>query len=320
MKEKEDDESRNISAQDFRSEDILVWYRRHYLNHTILSDETTRRLIKEAQVGDKKAMETLLRHNQRLIYKKASQNQGYGVPLIDMVQEANRGFIRAIIGFDLTRTTKLSTYAAWWMRQKMTIAPVQQSTAVSISRYRREKLQEMNQLISVMIQELGREPTDTEVIARAPEELRIERTIHLRNNFICSFDAVNAETNKSLYDYTPHEGMMTPEDVAIARDELIDFERHVQLIIDAIEAMDIEPWWREAFYMFYGINGRGTQFQKVVLREVVEELHVSGEGVRQAVKKIWARLKWRKGLPSRADFENILQGRSYLQEVVCAND
>jgi len=72
------------------------------------------------------AMDKLLLHNQRFLFNEARKffaklpwETKENVDVFDLMQIANFGLRRAILGFDLSRNLQLSTYATPWVRQAM---------------------------------------------------------------------------------------------------------------------------------------------------------------------------------------------------------
>ena len=57
--------------------------------------------------------------NLRLVVLFARKYLNRGVPLLDLVQEGNLGLMRAADKFDHRRGFRISTYAAWWIKQAL---------------------------------------------------------------------------------------------------------------------------------------------------------------------------------------------------------
>lgn len=68
------------------------------------------------QNADMEAAHTLICANLRFVVKVANEYRGYGLRLLDLVQEGNIGLMLAVKKFDPTRGTRLITYAVWWIR------------------------------------------------------------------------------------------------------------------------------------------------------------------------------------------------------------
>ena len=72
-------------------------------------------LAKRIKKGDKKAREHMIKANLRLVVKIARDYEGYGLPLLDLINEGNIGLMKGVERFDPRKGAKLSTYAAWWI-------------------------------------------------------------------------------------------------------------------------------------------------------------------------------------------------------------
>lgn len=66
--------------------------------------------------GDIDAAHKLVTSHLRLAAKVASGYRGYGLPLAELVSEANVGLMHAVERFDPERGFRLATYAMWWIR------------------------------------------------------------------------------------------------------------------------------------------------------------------------------------------------------------
>ncbi|MDT8443811.1 MAG: RNA polymerase sigma factor RpoH [Desulfuromonadales bacterium] len=72
--------------------------------------------IRHLRDGDTEAAHRLICANLRFVVKVANEYRGYGLRLLDLVQEGNIGLMMAVKKFDPSRGTRLITYAVWWIR------------------------------------------------------------------------------------------------------------------------------------------------------------------------------------------------------------
>ena len=72
------------------------------------------------QHQDIDAAHRLVTSHLRLAAKIAMRFRGYGLPVTDLIQEANIGLMEAVKRFDPERGFRLSTYAMWWIRAAVT--------------------------------------------------------------------------------------------------------------------------------------------------------------------------------------------------------
>ena len=80
------------------------------------SEEEYELATRHMQDGDMEAAHLLVCANLRFVVKVANEYRGYGLRLLDLVQEGNIGLMMAVKKFDPTRGTRLITYAVWWIR------------------------------------------------------------------------------------------------------------------------------------------------------------------------------------------------------------
>jgi len=69
----------------------------------------------------------MIKANLRLVVKIAHDYANLGLPLLDLVSEGNIGLMKAVERFDPAKGGKLSTYAAWWIKQSIKRALANQS-------------------------------------------------------------------------------------------------------------------------------------------------------------------------------------------------
>ena len=138
-----------------------------YLNEIgqidLLKPEQEVQLARRIAKGDKQARDMMIRANLRLVVKIANDYSNYGLPLSDLVSEGNIGLIKAVERFDPDKGGKLSTYAAWWIKQAIKRALANQSKSIRLPVHLVDKISKIRRTISKLTEELEREPTDEEV-------------------------------------------------------------------------------------------------------------------------------------------------------------
>ena len=92
-------------------------------------------LIRRIQASGPDAGEAwgqLVEANQGLVLSIASRYAGMGVDLDDLVQEGNIGLLRSVHTFDCSKGFAFSTYATWWIRQKVSRALADQARTIRL--------------------------------------------------------------------------------------------------------------------------------------------------------------------------------------------
>ncbi len=102
-----------------RVNDTVGWYLSKIKNHEVLKHERVVELFQELESGDKTAMNKLVTLNLKLVVAVARAYRDKGVDWEDLLQEGNLGLIHAIEKFEWRRGHRFSTYATWWIRQRI---------------------------------------------------------------------------------------------------------------------------------------------------------------------------------------------------------
>jgi RNA polymerase sigma-32 factor len=83
----------------------------------VLSEDEEKQLILNFQSkGDLASAQKLITSHLRLAAKIALTYRRYGLPMSDVISEANLGLMQAVKKFDMNKKVRLATYAIWWIK------------------------------------------------------------------------------------------------------------------------------------------------------------------------------------------------------------
>jgi len=94
-------------------------YLREIGEYPLITVQEEIKLARRIKRGDKEARAIMIRSNLRLVVKIARDYSNFGLPLLDLISEGNIGLMKAVERFDPKKGGKLSTYAAWWIKQSI---------------------------------------------------------------------------------------------------------------------------------------------------------------------------------------------------------
>ena len=99
--------------------DPLQIYIKEIHRYPTLSHKETLELVRRIKDGDLEAREHLINCNLKFAFSVASKYIRTGIPLLDLIQQANLGLMKAADMYNPNRGTRFTTYSIFWMRHSI---------------------------------------------------------------------------------------------------------------------------------------------------------------------------------------------------------
>ncbi|EDY82659.1 RNA polymerase sigma factor, sigma-70 family [Verrucomicrobiia bacterium DG1235] len=227
-------------------------------------------LARRIQAGEKEARDLMIKSNLRLVVKIAHDYKDFGLPVLDLISEGNIGLVKAVERFDPDKGGKLSTYAAWWIKQSIKRALANQSKTIRLPVHLVDKISRMRKMALMLTEELGREPTDQELAEML--EMPVNKVSHLKSVSVrpTSLNAPVGEDGNST-----EFGEIVGDDNAPTPYENL---HEKSLRGDLHEMIDgLEDREAEIIRLRFGLNGDSP----LTLEEVGQVFDITRERVRQ---------------------------------------
>jgi len=254
---------------DKESEPSIRIYLREIGQVQLLTPQEEIDLAARIKKGDREARALMIKANLRLVVKIAHDYANLGLPMLDLVSEGNIGLTKAVERFDPAKGGKLSTYAAWWIKQSIKRALANQSKTVRLPVHLVDKISKMHRVASQMSAELGREPTDDELA----EEIGLSsRTVSQLKTASIRPTSLNAPISDD--DSTEFGEMVGDEDARTPFEFLRDKNLRDELA-DLLEVLDDRE--HAIILQRFGLDGARPR----TLEEVGKKLGVTRERIRQ---------------------------------------
>jgi len=230
-----------------------------------------------------RARSELIRANLRFAFSVAKQYQNRGVPLGDLVSEANAGLVRAADKYDPEVGVNFISYAVWWIRQALHSAVQRQGRTVQVPLNRAADLSRVSRAQEVLRQKLSREPYEEEIATVADLSLDVTRGLVALLQPVRSLDepSVSGDQGRTLGE-TLVLDRGEDEDVLPGG---VESESRREAIARALEVL--APRDRRVLTLYFGLEGS----RPMTLQEIARDLGVTRERVRQLRDRALKRLR-----------------------------
>lgn len=249
-------------------DDLLQTYLTDMGQVSLLSAEEEVALAQAAEQGDDRARRRLIEANLRLVVSIAKRYAHRGVPLLDLIQEGNLGLIRAVEKFDWRRGNRFSTYATWWITQRIKRAVLDQSSGIRLPVNKFEVVRQILSQRERFLRQQGREPTDHELADALGLDVEQIRQVRQATYEPLSLENPITEDGFSLGDVLEDEDASNPDE------QVPQSSLHAELegLLSILNEKELQVLRRR-----FGLDGGNPR----TLAEVGREIEVSKERVRQ---------------------------------------
>jgi RNA polymerase primary sigma factor len=237
-----------------------------------------------------KARRELAEGNLRLVVSIAKRYRSRGLPFSDLIQEGNRGLMRAVDKYEHRLGYKFGTYATWWIRQGITRALADHARTIRVPCHQVGTLAAVERVRGELSVASGREPTVEEIAAVlgvTPEETKSLRAVS--RHPVSLHEPLGGDGERALEDFLDDPEAANP---GTAVDQHLLRERIGEVL------RSLTPREREVIELRFGLKDG----QPRTLEEVARAYGITRERIRQIEAR--GLLKLRQPLRSQrlADF------------------
>ncbi|HEX5221988.1 MAG TPA: sigma-70 family RNA polymerase sigma factor [Verrucomicrobiae bacterium] len=273
------------APEDAYRPDALHLYLREIGRVKLLTPQEEIALARRIKRGDKAAREHMIKANLRLVVKIAREYEGLGVPLLDLINEGNLGLMKGVEKFDPNKGAKLSTYAAWWIKQNIRLALANQSKTIRLPVHVVDRLAHLRKAEVKLRETLGHEPSEEELAEELNLDARRVKRYRQASLAPVSLDApIGDDDSNKVAEVVADPNASQPFD-RLARETDTELVREVLGTLTPREGAILS--------LRFGLED-GTQRS---LEEVGEHFDLTRERIRQiqelALKKLRARMEAR---------------------------
>ena len=238
----------------------------------VLSHEQEIQLAKLQKKGNKQAKNKMILANLRLVVKMVKRYNYPGLSYMDLIEEGNLGLMKAVEKFDYKRECRFSTYAAWWIRQHVIRAIMNQGKMIRVPVYMSEMVSKYRKVHERLMHKFGHEPRRADLADALDVSLdKIRNIEEIMMNPSSLDDPLDIEGGSGiLADLIADEDNSSPDDIRLVLEQ-----EHIEQLLTCLKDRE-----RKLIELRYGLND-GIPW---TLREIGAKFGMTRERIRQIEK------------------------------------
>ncbi|HEY7313283.1 MAG TPA: sigma-70 family RNA polymerase sigma factor [Gemmataceae bacterium] len=227
------------------------------------------RVLEHRRIEYQKARRELAEGNLRLVVSIAKRYRSRGLPFSDLIQEGNRGLMRAVDKYEHRLGYKFGTYATWWIRQGITRALADHARTIRVPCHQVGTLAAVERVRGELSIQHGREPTVEEiatVLGVTAEETQSLRVV--ARHPVSLHEPLGGDGERALEDFLDDPDATNPGQQV---DQHLLRERIAEVL------RSLTPREREVIELRFGLRDG----QPRTLEEVARAYGITRERIRQ---------------------------------------
>lgn len=266
-------------TQFIQDDGSLALYLKEISKTKTLTVDEEARLAGKIRLGDRKALEALVRANLRFVVSVARNYQNQGLPLNDLINEGNIGLMRAAKRFDESKNFKFISYAVWWIRQSILQALAEQSRIIKLPLNRVGTIHKIGKTHTKLEQKLHRSPNTEELAEELSiDESEIHESLKIGNSHVSLDAPMQGTEDARLIDMLSDSEQELPDTGLLE----ISLQEEIASTLDMLSQRE-----REVVRLYFGIGEETSH----TLEEIGQRFNLTRERARQIKESALRRLK-----------------------------
>ena len=287
----EEEELAHININNDELQDSIGWLCKTARNFAQYSDDEHERIVSK---------------NIPLVIFFAKRYRDKGLPFLDLIQEGNIGLIKAIEKHDPEKG-KLSTYASWWIKQRIMRALSNQARIIRLPVSAYAKRAQIKRTATELGQRLGRRPSLVEICSEVGCSFEdIADTFSGSGVVTQSLDAPISEDEKDgtrVGDTIASEGIPSPDEALMEKERTEGLDS----VVKGLDKIKVSNRDRALFQHHYNL-GSEVKIHRT-LESTGDAFKLTRERARQILKTVTQKLRRKNGASPAENSGTDIHGR-----------